>query len=76
MKTVLYLGDRSRWISVSLRPAWSTELVPEHRETLSQKTKKQKTKLQTKKFPYDPFLAIYHQELKPESEQPYSMAKT
>jgi hypothetical protein len=36
------------WISLSLRPAWSTELVPEepglHSETLSQQTKQNKTK--------------------------------
>ena len=37
------LGGRGRWISMSLRPAWSTELVPGqprvYQETLSQKTK-------------------------------------
>jgi hypothetical protein len=36
-------GSRGQWISVSLRPVWSTEQVPGqpglHRETLSQKTK-------------------------------------
>ena len=35
-----HLGGKSRWISVNLRPAWSTERVPEqpglYRETLSQ----------------------------------------
>ena len=36
-------GGRGKWISVSLRPAWSTELVPGQlrlqTETLSQKIK-------------------------------------
>jgi hypothetical protein len=40
-------GDRGRWISKS-RPAWSTKRVPGqpglYRETLSQKTKQNKTK--------------------------------
>jgi hypothetical protein len=38
------LGDRGRWVSVSLRPAWSTELSSRiariHRETLSWKIDK------------------------------------
>ena len=38
-----YSRGRDRWISVSSRPAWSTELIPLqprlHKEILSQKTK-------------------------------------
>ena len=41
-------GGGGRWISLSLRPAWSTEQVPEQpgllRETLSQNKIKNKNK--------------------------------
>jgi hypothetical protein len=44
-----HLGGKSRWISVNLRPAWSTERVPEqpglYRETLFLKTKKEKKEI-------------------------------
>ena len=49
--SLILAGGRSRWISMSSRPVWSTEL---HKETLSQKTnpKKQQTKnSKTKRTP-------------------------
>ena len=50
-----YSGGRGRWISVSLRPASSTEGVPGqpglHRETLSLKTKTTKLKRKVLKGP-------------------------
>jgi hypothetical protein len=45
-------GGSGRWISVSLRPAWSTEQVQGqpglHRETLSWKKKRKKKKKKSK----------------------------
>jgi hypothetical protein len=45
--SINHSGGRGRWISVSLRSAWSTKQVPGqpglHRETLSWKTKKKKS---------------------------------